>query len=155
MSQLQGKFIANGAVSYAKIQSESASTLLGNPTGSGAAPSEITLGAGLSFSGSTLVASGSAGEHAASTIITLSSEDITNQFVDLEHIAVFASATDNSVIMSVYGGPVQLPNVDYVADDGDLDDLTRITFLGALATGGASELVEGDILIFNYEYLNT
>jgi hypothetical protein len=53
--------IANNAVTYAKIQNESASTLLGNPTGSGAAPSEITLGSGLSFSGTTLTASGSGG----------------------------------------------------------------------------------------------
>lgn len=51
--------IANSAVTYAKIQNESAVTLLGNPTGSGAAPSEITLGTNLSFSGTTLVASSS------------------------------------------------------------------------------------------------
>ncbi len=50
--------IATSAVTYAKIQNMSANTLLGNPTGSGAAPEEITLGAGLSFSGTTLVASG-------------------------------------------------------------------------------------------------
>ena len=49
--------IANSAVTYAKIQNTSAgSVLLGNPTGSAAAPSEITLGANLSFSGTTLVA---------------------------------------------------------------------------------------------------
>src|SRR5208337_4585388 len=41
---------------YAKMQNTSAgAVLLGNPTGSAAAPSEITLGAGLSFSGTTLV----------------------------------------------------------------------------------------------------
>lgn len=45
------------AVTYAKIQNVAANSLLGNPTGSGAAVSEITLGAGLSFSGTTLVAS--------------------------------------------------------------------------------------------------
>jgi hypothetical protein len=50
--------IAASAVTYAKIQNETASTLLGNPTGSAAAPSEITLGSGLSFSGSTLTATG-------------------------------------------------------------------------------------------------
>ncbi len=46
--------IASSAVTYAKLQNASAATLLGNPTGSGAAPSEITLGAGLVFSGATL-----------------------------------------------------------------------------------------------------
>jgi len=53
--------IASSAVSYAKIQNESGSTLLGNPTGSAAAPSEITLGTNLSFAGSVLnAASGGA-----------------------------------------------------------------------------------------------
>jgi hypothetical protein len=46
--------IANSGVTYAKVQNVSASKLLGNPTGSAAAPSEITLGSGLSFTGSTL-----------------------------------------------------------------------------------------------------
>lgn len=50
--------VAASAITYAKIQNESASTLLGNPTGSSAAPSEITLGAGLAFSGSSLTATG-------------------------------------------------------------------------------------------------
>lgn len=42
-------------VTYATIQNVAADSLLGNPTGSGATVSEITLGAGLSFSGTTLV----------------------------------------------------------------------------------------------------
>ncbi len=53
--------IGNAKVSYAKLQNEGAVSLLGNPTGSPAAPSEITLGSGLNFSGTTLVATGSGG----------------------------------------------------------------------------------------------
>ncbi len=49
------------AVTYAKLQDESAGTLLGNPSGSSAAPSEISLGSGLAFSGTELVATGSGG----------------------------------------------------------------------------------------------
>jgi|GEM_PF-2209375 len=49
------------AVTYAKIQNVATLSLLGNPTGSAAAPSEITLGSGLSFSGTTLIATGSGG----------------------------------------------------------------------------------------------
>lgn len=45
------------AVTYAKIQDVAANRLLGNPTGSAAAPSEIALGTGLSFSSNTLVGS--------------------------------------------------------------------------------------------------
>lgn len=52
--------IGAAQVTYAKIQNVGASSLLGNPTGSGAAPSEITLGANLSFSGTTLVATAGA-----------------------------------------------------------------------------------------------
>jgi hypothetical protein len=47
-----------GAVTYANVQNVAPSALLGNPTGSATSPSAITLGANLSFSGSTLVASG-------------------------------------------------------------------------------------------------
>lgn len=46
--------IPSGAVTYAKIQNETSSTLLGNPTGGAAAPSEISLANGLTFSGTTL-----------------------------------------------------------------------------------------------------
>ncbi len=46
--------IAAAAVTYAKIQNETASTLLGNPTGGATAPAEITLGATLTFSGTSL-----------------------------------------------------------------------------------------------------
>lgn len=47
--------IVNNAVTYAKIQQTSAgNVLIGNPTGSAANVSEITLGNGLAFSGTTL-----------------------------------------------------------------------------------------------------
>jgi hypothetical protein len=53
--------IAGSAVTYGKIQNVAASSILGNPTGSPAAPVEIGLGANLSFSGTNLVASGGGG----------------------------------------------------------------------------------------------
>jgi len=53
--------IANAAVTLAKMANLAADSLLGNPTGSSATPSAITLGSGLAFSGTTLTATGSAG----------------------------------------------------------------------------------------------
>lgn len=46
--------IANSQISYPKIQNVSAQRLIGNPSGVVAAPSEIVLGSGLSFSGNVL-----------------------------------------------------------------------------------------------------
>jgi hypothetical protein len=46
--------VLNSNITYAKIQNVAAASLLGNPTGSPAAPSEITLGTGLSFTGAVL-----------------------------------------------------------------------------------------------------
>lgn len=51
----------NTAVTYAKLQNASASTVLCNPTGTAASPQECTLGTGLSFSGSTLNSAGGGG----------------------------------------------------------------------------------------------
>lgn len=46
--------IGTGQVTYSNIQNVAASRLLGNPTGGAAAPSEISLGTGLSFVGNVL-----------------------------------------------------------------------------------------------------
>lgn len=46
--------IANSTITYAMVQNVTAARLLGNPTGGAAAPSEISLGAALAFSGSAL-----------------------------------------------------------------------------------------------------
>ena len=59
-----------GAVTYAKLQNESAATLLGNPTGGAQAPSEIMLGTNLSFTGNVLNAGGSSGIAIGATAIT-------------------------------------------------------------------------------------
>jgi hypothetical protein len=50
--------VATGGITYAKIQQVSPNKLLGNPTGTTADVTEISLGAGLSFDGGVLVAAG-------------------------------------------------------------------------------------------------
>ena len=62
--------IASHAVTYAKMQQASTVTLLGNPTGGLANIQEITLGSGLSFSGSTLVSTGTGGTVTSISVAT-------------------------------------------------------------------------------------
>ena len=64
--------IGAAAVTYAKMQMVTAARLLGNPTGSSAAPSEITLGTNLSFAGNVLNAAGGAGTTPSATTKTTS-----------------------------------------------------------------------------------
>lgn len=86
--------------------------------------------------------------------ITLSGTNITNQFVDLAHVVFGTSASANSITLFPNGGPMQLKTVDYtVSLTGGSGGVTRVTFAGDLATGGAAALIAGDILVIDYSYL--
>ncbi len=75
---------------------------------------------------------------------TLDGTDITNQYQD-------ASFSASSGSMKVYySGLYQRPGVDYTLSV--VSGVTRVTFAGDLATGGASELVASDVLFFDYCY---
>ncbi len=95
--------IAASAVTYAKVQNVAASSLLGNPTGSAAAPEEITLGSGLSFSGTTLVAS-SVFSPMAATVVTGTSQAaaVNNSYIannaSLVTVTLPATAAVGSVV---------------------------------------------------------
>lgn len=87
--------------------------------------------------------------------ITLNGTDITNQFVDLAFAAFGVDAANNSIQVAVVGGPIQEKAVDYtVSLTGGSGGVTRISFAGDLATGGAAELISGDKLVINFEYLS-
>lgn len=87
-------------------------------------------------------------------LITLSGTDITNQYVDLSHAAYGTSASVNSVSLTPVGGILQQKTVDYtVSLTGGSGGVTRVSFSGDLATGGASELVAGDKLAIRYSFL--
>lgn len=78
---------------------------------------------------------------------TLSSTDITNQYVDLPDVA-----GDLSIIFTVVGGGIQTPTADYSVNyTGGASSKTRITFAGGLATGGVSALAAGDIVYVYYK----
>lgn len=86
--------------------------------------------------------------------IVLAGGDITNQYVDLSFAAFGSSASLNSISLHVAGGPIQVKTVDYsVSLTGGAGGVTRVTFLGDLATGGAAELIAGDTLVVQYSYL--
>lgn len=79
--------------------------------------------------------------------ITLVAGDITNQYVDLAQ-TIQASSLD-----LVVDGVMQTEGVDYtISLTGGAGGVTRLTFAGDLATGGASALVATDILRIKYQY---
>ena len=64
---------------------------------------------------------------------TLSGGDVTNQYIDMGY--------------TIVGKPVIMIDRVMLAPDVDFSvSGTRISFLGAVASGGAEELVEGDTL---------
>jgi uncharacterized cupin superfamily protein len=75
---------------------------------------------------------------------TLSGGDITNQYVDAAFTAL--SGSFKLFISGLY----MVPGVDFTLSV--VSGVTRITFAGSLATGGASELVAGDVLLLDYSY---
>lgn len=81
---------------------------------------------------------------------TLSGTDITNQYVDLAHVAL-----TNSISFLVKGGGVQIEGASFdysVSYTGGSGGHTRITFLNDLATGGLSALIAGDVVVAQYQY---
>jgi len=75
--------------------------------------------------------------------LTLVAGDIVNQYIDL------AEEVKPNTLQVETGGVVQVQGVDYSLSTVAL--VTRITFLNDLATGGATQLVAGEIL--NCQYL--
>jgi len=76
--------LADGAVTYAKVQTVTASRILGRGSASGGAPEELTVGTGLSLSGTTLSATGGGGSGAptgASYVVIGLDNDLTAERV--------------------------------------------------------------------------
>jgi hypothetical protein len=86
------------------------------------------------------------GRRSKKATFTLVAGDITNQFVDLPDVA-----GDSSVQLSVAGAGAQLETTDYTVNyTGGASSKTRITFVGGLATAGASALVATDVVVISY-----
>lgn len=98
----------------------------------------------VSSSNNTLVA-----RKSITNTFTLSSTDITNQYVDLTNIA-----GADSVQFSIAGAPPQVEGVDFTVNyTGGTGSKTRIVFAGGLATGGVSALAAGDVVSVKYTTL--
>jgi hypothetical protein len=124
--------IINSAVTYAKIQNVGALSILGNPTGSSAAVSEITLGTGLAFSGTTLTATGSGGTvtnfsfvNANGLVGTVTNPTTIPQLTVGTSITGMIKGNGTSFLMAI-------PNVDYLT--GNLP----ITLGGAVVGTGTT-----------------
>jgi hypothetical protein len=112
--------IGNNQVTYAKIQQVAASSLLGNPTGSTANVSGITLGTGLTFSGTTLVNSSPdqtvalTGGGITSITGTYPNFTITSTEIDgstsneLQTVSNTSNSTSHTTTLSNSGGSVQI-----------------------------------------------
>jgi hypothetical protein len=77
---------------------------------------------------------------------TLLSADVIHQYVDLDFLIV-----PDSLTFTVVNGIEQYDGIDYSLST--VGGVTRVSFLGDLATGGPAALVVGDILNFSYFYV--
>jgi len=155
MSQIAGKFIQDGAITNAKVNSSAAISYSKLNLASSVKASDINSQS--ATNGQVLAANGSGGASFISLgssltpkkeTFTLSGTDITNQYIDLGFVAV----TD-SIDFKVKGAGDLLEGAshDYsVSYTGGAGGVTRITFLNDLATGGAAALVATDVIQVNY-----
>lgn len=78
--------------------------------------------------------------------VTLTSTDITNQYIDLPDVAA-----DSSVQLAIAGAGDQLEGDDFTVNyTGGTGSKTRVLFVGGLANGGVSALIAGDKVAVSY-----
>lgn len=115
--------ITDANVTYAKIQNVAASRLIGNPTGAPSAPSEISLGTGLAFAGTTIVASPVSGPvAAASGLVITNNAGTPNSIIDISaDQATMVTSTGLPLWVSGFSGSI---NTSVTGING-LDTLAR------------------------------
>lgn len=76
--------------------------------------------------------------------VTLSGTNITNQYIDLSFLS------DQASLMASVNGVLQYQGSDYTLSTVGV--ITRFTFFGDLATGGAAALIAGDVVHVQYRF---
>lgn len=133
----QAATIANGAVTYAKIQDVSAaSRLLGRGSAGGAGDvEEITIGSGLSLSGTTLSATGGGSTNLSTTLtstnVTINSDTGTDATIPA------ATGTDAGVMTAA-----DRTKLDGIEAGADVTDAASVAAAGALMTSSLGTNVQ-------------
>lgn len=146
MSQIITKFIADSAVTDAKVATGIDAAKIGTGTVSN---TEFGYLDGVTSSIQTQLNAAVPASYGKETF-TLSGTDITNQYIDFAQVA-----KTGSVDMKVKGSPELLEGASYdfsLSYTGGAGGKTRLTFLNDLATGGNAALIAGDIVQVLYAY---
>jgi hypothetical protein len=136
----------SGNLPFVNIQSCAPTTLLGNPTGATSTPSLITLGANLSFSGTTLVAAAGTGGGSGtvtqiSTGTGLTGGPITSSgtilFATIAPSSLWAnvSTATNTPVVTTLGAGLAFSGTTIINTSGSVDGVSSIA-TGTGLTGG-------------------
>ena len=132
--------LPSGTVTLAEQANLAASSLMGNPTGSSAAPSAVTLAGGLAFAGTTLTGAALSPLAGSASITTIGT--IGTGTVPASHVSGLATSatTDTTVATNITSGTLpaaRLPNPT-ASTLGGVESIAAVAsnFLTAISTSG-------------------